>query len=384
MNGFAGEVGAARLCALMGSPPPPRRMAQRQRRLELIEALGSSLDLRVVMERAMPILQLLVPADYCALGVSSSGRPEDYEWIAVDLPLAFFAAYPEMAPADFVRKSLSATPNVVLRDEDMLRRAELEDNVMYRRAREVGAPLEQVMAVMLHIDDRWQSGISLYRDKRHPFTTEDRDLLQSVSPFIRNTVRNCHLFGTERDRAVALETLLRPGHGARLVVTSAGIVLEQTEAAARILEAWFEPHERSANCLPRPLAEVVSRFSSSGNQGHGESPPPWTRRRDDDSLEITFHPGSRPAQVGTWTLLVRERLNVLSLPVPTGWRAVLTNRQQEVAAQVLRGWSNDLIADHLGCATATIKRHLKDIFDRVGVESRSTLIARAATSHRPD
>src|SRR5687768_9968765 len=142
--------------------------------LDLLEALGSSLDIRLVLERAYPLLLSLVPADYGALGISSSGKPEDYEWIVAQIPPAFFAAYPEMAQHDFVRTSVSSKLNVVLRDEEMVSRPELEANMMYRRAREVGMPLEQVMAVMLHVDDRWQSGLSLYRERRRPFSEAER------------------------------------------------------------------------------------------------------------------------------------------------------------------------------------------------------------------
>ncbi len=106
--------------------------------LDLLEALGSSLDIQVVLERAYRLLLALVPADHGALGISASGRPEDYEWIVSKIPPAFFAAYPEMGPHDFVRTSVSSRLNVVLRDEEMISRAELESNVMYRRAR--GSP----------------------------------------------------------------------------------------------------------------------------------------------------------------------------------------------------------------------------------------------------
>lgn len=68
--------------------------------LELYEAPGSSLDIRLVLERAYPSLLHLVPADFGALGISSSGRPEDYEWIVAKIPPAFFAAYPEMERPD--------------------------------------------------------------------------------------------------------------------------------------------------------------------------------------------------------------------------------------------------------------------------------------------
>ncbi len=114
----------------------------RERRvaMELLEALGSSLDIRIVLERAYPRLLGLIPADYGALGISSSHNADDFEWIVAKMPPAFFAAYPEMASQDFVRASVTRRPNVVLRDHEMVTRSTLEDNVMYRRAREVGRP----------------------------------------------------------------------------------------------------------------------------------------------------------------------------------------------------------------------------------------------------
>src|SRR6478609_4223525 len=131
--------------------------------LQLLEALGSSLDVQAVLTEAYPLLARLVPADYGAVGVSPTARPQDFQWAIAELPSSFFAAYSEMAAHDFVRSSVAQQPNRVLRDQEMVSRRDLERNVLYHRAREVGAPLEHVMAVMLHVDDSWQSGLSLYR-----------------------------------------------------------------------------------------------------------------------------------------------------------------------------------------------------------------------------
>ena len=62
--------------------------------LAILEALGSSLDLHAVLDSAYPLLLQLVSADSGALGISWSGRPEDFEWIVARIPPAFFAAYP--------------------------------------------------------------------------------------------------------------------------------------------------------------------------------------------------------------------------------------------------------------------------------------------------
>jgi len=190
------------------SKPSPKRAV-----LELFEALGSSLDLPVVFERAYPLLLGLVGADYGALGVSVSGDPRDFRWLVAGLPPAFFAAYPQLAPHDFVRRAVLRRPNVVLCDEQMVGRRALERNPMYRLAREVGVPLEHVMAVMLHagarsgappaMEARWESGLSLYRDRRRPFTSGERRTLQDVTPAFVNAVRNCLAFAALRDQSAA-------------------------------------------------------------------------------------------------------------------------------------------------------------------------------------
>jgi DNA-binding CsgD family transcriptional regulator len=352
--------------------PGSGRGGERRTTLDLLEALGSALDIRVVLERAYPFLLRLVPADYGALGISSSGRPEDYEWIVAKLPPAFFTAYPEMAPHDFVRASVARQPNRVLRDQEMVSRPALETNMMYRRARELGVPLEQVMAVMLHVDDRWQSGLSLYRDRRRPFTARERAVLQDVTPAIMNAVRSCHLFGAATHRLAAVETLLPDWDASRLVVVPPDTVLEETDAAARLIEKWFDRHERPAGRLPVPLATVLARGAATI----------WTRRDAESTLAVSFVPPSVRTGPARWLLLLRETCHTLQ--IPPLWRALLTPRQQEVTEAVLRGWDNRLIAGELGCATATVKRHLQTIFDALGVQSRASLIASAAAQRRGD
>jgi len=349
-----------------------RRSGSRERRakLDLIEALGSSLEIRLVLERAYPHLLELVPADYGALGISSSGKPEDYRWIVARIPPAFFVAYPEMARHDFVRKSVARQPNVVLRDQDMVSRSELETNMMYRRAREVGAPLEQVMAVMLHIDDRWQSGLALYRARARSFTDRERQALQEVTPAIVNAVRNCHLFGNAADWSVALEALLHDQAASIVLVSAPATEVARTAGAALLIDKWFAPHERRVGQLPAPLAALLA----------GGEPASWTRQAADTTLEVSLVPLADCVGRATSMLVLQELPS--GLQVPARWRVLLTQRQNQVTAAVLRGWDNRLIAGELHLAETTVKRHLQDIFDRLGVQSRTVLVARAAELQR--
>ncbi|MFT3772749.1 MAG: helix-turn-helix transcriptional regulator [Minicystis sp.] len=345
--------------------------------LELFEALGSSLDIGVVLERAYPALLQLVPADYGALGISSTGRPEDYAWIVARLPPAFFAAYPEMARHDFVRASVMQKLNRVLRDEEMVSRAELESNMMYRRAREVGAPLEQVMAVMLHVDARWQSGLSLFREKKTPFSERERETLQDVTRVLANTVRNCHRFGAAQDWGTALEASLAEEGAAMMLIAPPGIEVARTAGVTAILERWFAPHERRGGLPDAILATLAAAAAAPPGEG---APRSWTKAGPQADLEVSFAPvagymGQRP-----WMVRLEERYR--DIPLPVEWQPLLTPRQQEVAGAVLRGADNLVIAGQLGCAEATVKKHLSTVFDKLGVPSRAALIARGAELHR--
>ena len=56
----------------------------------------------------------------------------------------------------------------------------------------------------------------------------------------------------------------------------------------------------------------------------------------------------------------------------------LSRREIQVAELVLRGYRNSLIAATLGIASATTKKHLSSIFEKVGVDSRAQLASKLA------
>jgi len=342
--------------------------------LEFFEVLGSSLDISAVLAKAYPLLTRLISADYGALGLSTTGHAEDFTWHVAELPPAFFKAYPELAPHDFVRDSVLRRPNWVLRDQDMVSRPKLERNPMYRRAREVGAPIEHVLAVMLHADQGWQSGLSLYRARRRPFSAAERARLQRVTPALANAVKNCRLLGVAAEWKHALERLLGSTNAAIVLLADDGRALARTERAERLLGHWFRRDSHEPGQLPCALTKA---FVSGKLSGQGES---WRDESADAVLEATFLPMSSPFGRASWVLHLEERSLGLALPEP--WRRSLTPREQEVARAVLNGWDNRLIGSELGCRTNTVKKHLQNVFDKLGVDDRAALLVRAARERR--
>lgn len=60
---------------------------------------------------------------------------------------------------------------------------------------------------------------------------------------------------------------------------------------------------------------------------------------------------------------------------------MLTQRQAEVLHWVAEGKTNTEIGTILGCSFFTVKNHLKEIFQRLGVHSRTAAAAAAYRAH---
>ncbi|MFW5776773.1 MAG: response regulator transcription factor [Spirochaetota bacterium] len=75
-----------------------------------------------------------------------------------------------------------------------------------------------------------------------------------------------------------------------------------------------------------------------------------------------------------------------SLPSPNRLSAQyrLTQRQLEVAFEVMKGLSNAQIARELNVTEITVKKHLQAIFDKVGVHNRVALMSEIVSLHERD
>jgi DNA-binding CsgD family transcriptional regulator len=345
-----------------------RSSPQQRLILDLHAALGSSLDLRSVIDAAFPILSRLVPADCGALCVSNPASAGGYDWATVDFPLDWFSAYVDMAPHDFVRRSVLATPNFVLRDSEMISRADLEANMMYRRAREVGVPLEQVMSVLLDVSTTWHAGINLYRGRRRPFSDAERALLQQIVPWVGNAVRNCRLFAEASRRGDVLDSVLRSKNIEVVVMSPRGNATVRTDGVEALIARWFAPAELDRFGIPIELVEKLRGIVRAHERG---APAPWTWTRSDPwgvQLRVELAPIPEGAHRVVWAMVFQEAGRI-----PSSWKRILTRTELKVALRVLLGWDNQLIADDIDCRRTTVKKHVQSIFDKLGVSSRAAL-----------
>jgi DNA-binding CsgD family transcriptional regulator len=335
------------------------------------DALASSLDLRQATIAAEPFLRRLVAADYIAVGSTLPHAPTEFEWIVADMPRDFFASYPEMAAHDFVLRAVMAAPNQALRDSEMLPRRELERNMMYGRSRDIGTPLEHVMSAMLHVDGEWASGISLFRSTSQPFSEPDRLLLQSILPALRNTVRNCRTFGQAASRADTFESILARDGRAVLLLAPPATEITRSESTTPLLERWFLRAETRKG-LPESILDWTRELTT-----RSLANPADTRvlaQRSDGQLVAKAY---WVEHVGHRCLALVLHESRLRPELPERWIARLTPREIEIATKVVDGHTNDEIATLLAISEQTVKKHIYNVFQKLGIEHRAQLIATA-------
>ncbi len=344
--------------------------------LELTQALSSSLDLTEVLARAQGILTQLLPCDYAALCVSRPERPGDYEWLGLGAPGILLTHYPELAAVDFGPEPPMPPSDVPLRASGARSRKELTRSLLYLRCREMGLPLEQVMAVLLDLRQDWHGSLAVYREHTLPFSEREQALLEDLKPYLTNTVRNCRLFGHEALRGDLLDALFRHQGAECVVMDPPEHERLRTPGATELLRRWYpEEMEADDSRLPQELREHLERLQALGPK-RASGVDTWMRAGGKHDLQVTCvqlpeQRGSRP-----WVLVLQECSRAIPMPEP--WREKLSHREVEVVQGVLRNWANETIAEDLGLSLNTVKTHLRNIFPKLGIESRTDLLYQAA------
>lgn len=95
------------------------------------------------------------------------------------------------------------------------------------------------------------------------------------------------------------------------------------------------------------------------------------------SVEVTYRDGTRVVHVVLPVKGSGDELAKRIVAMGGTSRSVahyeLSDRENQVARYVRMGWSNRRIASELGIAEGTVKRHVSNILEKSGLESRTQL-----------
>jgi DNA-binding CsgD family transcriptional regulator len=172
----------------------------------------------------------------------------------------------------------------------------------------------------------------LFDDLTHDFTERERTLLNLLQP---------HLGQLYRAAAVR-----RVADRARIVVVDSGGMLEAASAEARrLLDAYAVDRTAVTEWL---AAGAALSLSVDGPQG--TLVIDYDRRGGEDVLVLTERRGPAPAE--------------------------LSPREREVLELVRDGLRNAEIAEALWVSPGTVRKHLENIYEKLGVHTRTAAVAR--------
>jgi DNA-binding CsgD family transcriptional regulator len=339
--------------------------------LESIEHLGTQeLSAQAVVEQVVHRIAQVVEVDAFYAGATDpdtglslgAGTVYDYDH-AVCNP---FWEHEFLIP-DF-NKFADMSPDVPAADLRQATGGRLQRSARYRTLNEISDLEDELRAVFYAGGRQWGAMQLNRRTGGRPFTEADVDFVRRVAP----------LAGTALRRALLEEPAgTDPGRGPGVVLVGEdGTVLDVTgEADAWLQElasGWRKP---GSGLLVHPELLTMALSTLGSETGRSRR----VRLRTPNGTWLVAH-ASALGGSGTVALVLELAKASEILPIVVEAYA-LTPREVEVTRLVARGLSTPEIAGTLFLSPHTVRDHLKAIFEKVGVSSRSELTARLFAEH---
>jgi DNA-binding NarL/FixJ family response regulator len=321
--------------------------------LALVQRLADAGDPDEFAAETMRGLAELVPCDYASYVETN---PAAGRALAMTSPReAMFSDAPEA-----LARNLDEHPLIRFYAETgELRSLKMSDFLTQRQFRrlrlydEVFAPADTnyLLTAALPVPRELVVGFSLHRSRRD-FSERDRALVDLLQPHLARAYELALL----RSVVGSVDEAVARGDPSVVVLALDGSVLWATRDAQRRL-LLFGP------LGPDGLPAAVSQWLASGAERSLVGS--FGRRRVRiDSL------GGRPA-----ALHVVER--AVTPSIESLLRMGLSRREAQVLALVVEGCGNAEIARHLSVSPGTVKRHLENIYEKLGVHTRTAAAAAA-------
>ena len=228
------------------------------------------------------------------------------------------------------------------------------------------------------VDGSAWGGMDLIRTQDDPdFDAREVRLVRKAVPHITAGLRSAALL-----RAATVEPTAEDAPGV-LNLDRRGHVISHTPSAERLLAELqdLDPRWRKG-VLPmsvRSVANAVRRALAPGSD-RDENLVPRVRVRARSGRWLTLHasltePGGT-AGGASETVVVVEPARPLEVAWLNAAAHGLTPREDEVVRLVLRGSSTREISRALFISEYTVQRHLQNVFEKMGVKSRTELLKR--------
>lgn len=198
---------------------------------------------------------------------------------------------------------------------------------------------------------------------------------KDLGPYLRRALKDARGMLRLLQQSAQFDIALKAMDLDAIRVDRTGRILDPDLPGARLLSTYCSLGP--AHRLPGRMGEwFVTHRSESTHDGASQFPRSVTLESDRGELTVSLLKGE-----DDWWLLLQERR---SLDLQSRLReAGLTVREAEVLFWVVKGKTNDEVAAILETKSATIKKHLKGIYVKFGVDSRVAAVGHARALGRP-
>ncbi|WPB74969.1 LuxR C-terminal-related transcriptional regulator [Archangium violaceum] len=345
-----------------------------------ITALNSSLSLPQALEAVRPHLLELAQADSMALCIMEITHSLHFQWLVPGHRIPILEEYASLVDHDFFRAPIFARPQTVIRDSEILSRREYERSLICQRSRELEPRIEHIMAVLLPIRPGFFAALALYRNRPRAYSSQNAAVLASLTAHWMNTVRNCSDVQDVTIGTRLIEELYRRTDAAILIVEPPHREVLRSSHATVLLERWFTPSDLHSSGLPLPLKERLDALVRMDPDARLDKNV-WVSLHADGYRTVRFIELPNPEGPRRWALLMHEI--PISIPLPAEMKRKLTPREVTIATCLLRNWTNKQIADELKRSLHTVKTHVRNLLDKLGVDGRADLLYQAARLNKP-
>lgn len=260
-----------------------------------------------------------------------------------------------------------------LRLSDYLSESELHRTAMYQevwREWQEGR-VEDNLGTLSMISPKTMAAVTINRDRR---SFKERDLLalNLLNPHLMQAWRN-NLLAGDLAEVMRCEKMLESRQEGVVVLDGRRRIRFITANARHRIEKYFG-RLGADDRLPEKLHSWVCYRTNlmERSLAAGPADPLVLQGAGNSELTVTLVPD--PAGV---TLILQERVPLCDLTA-----LGLTRRQSEVLLWVTRGKSNEEIGIILTMSLGTVKKHLEHIFQKLGVENRTSAAATVTTRLR--
>jgi DNA-binding CsgD family transcriptional regulator len=338
----------------------------------VVEAFTASLDLERVLAEGHAAISGLVSADGVASCIARPASSNRFDLSFTKRGLPTIVAAVAIREADPIRTQLLARPTRLLGEDELGPLQTYEGSDVYRIATTFGDPVATMLSGAFLIDGARPAAFTVYRKSARAFSAAERARIQRVWPVIGTSIQNCSRFAELARCTDVLDGLFELQKLGVIVFDDLGREVMRNERAQALLDIWFDRVARGRHDLPDLLEERMRAFRRTAPF---DAPPPLEVHRPGEAATLRVSFVALRARGDRQSLALVFELKDSDGQLPPQWARVLTPREIEVAVRVRCGLDNATIAAELDCAAGTVKKHVQNVLDKLGVDNRMALIA---------